>query len=711
MAGIGDIRWEDEDGATNAQQQLDEGDSTFAQLLAAEEEGGLRIREGTIVRGGVVSIVDDVVAVDIGHKCDGEIPLHEFKDARGEVSVKVGDAVEVYLDTFENNNGEMVLSRERAEIMRAWDRISKAYENNEIIEGVVVSRVKGGLSVDVGVKAFLPGSQVDLRPVKTFDHMMGNKYQFRIIKFNKKRNNIVLSRRVLLEQDREKMRAETMQNLKPDAVLTGIVKNITDYGVFVDLGGIDGLLHITDMSWGRINHPSQLFEVGEETQVRVLSYDPHKQRVSLGYKQLLPDPWVAAADKYEINARVHGRVVSLTDYGAFVELETGIEGLIHVSEMSWSKRVKHPSKCVQIGDEVEVVVLAIDSEARRISLGMKQIEPNPWESIRAKYKVGDVIEGEVRNITDFGVFVGVGEGIDGLVHISDLSWPERIKHPGDLYRKGDRIKTKVLQIDVDEGKFSLGVKQLSEDPFIAVAAQHPVGSIASGKVEKVADFGVFVQLGNGIEGLIHVSELSDSEFERPHDICKKGDMIDFVVLAVDSEERRFSLSRKARLQNLHGDELQEYIDTVKPKTRMADAFSKMRSAGKSGRRKKRDRREEAEDGVAASTSATAEATSTTDSDATDLDSTTTTAAASTTSDDISTSTTSDDDISTSTTSDDDISMSTTSDDDISTSTTSDDDITMSTRATAEEVSTTDDATAAASTVAAPNEAGEQNDEK
>lgn len=594
IASIDEIRWEDEDSnETDTQRQQEMESSDFAQMLAAEEGSGLRIREGTIVQGGIVSIADDLVSVDIGHKCDGEIPLHEFKDAQGEVSVKIGDTVEVYLDTFENNNGEMVLSRERAEVMRAWDRISKAYENDEIIEGVVVSRVKGGLSVDVGVKAFLPGSQVDLRPVKTFDHMMGNKYQFRIIKFNKKRNNIVLSRRVLLEQDREKLRETTLQNLQSGAVLTGIVKNITDYGVFVDLGGIDGLLHITDMSWGRINHPSQLFEVGEETQVQVLSYDPNKQRVSLGYKQLLPDPWIAATEKYEINARVSGRVVSLTDYGAFVELETGIEGLIHVSEMSWSKRVKHPSKCVQIGDDVDVVVLAVDSDARRISLGMKQTEPNPWEAIRSKYQVGDVVEGEVRNITDFGVFVGVGEAIDGLVHISDLSWSERVKHPGDLYRKGDSIKAKVLQVDVDEGKFSLGVKQLTDDPFITIAKQYPVGSTASGQVEKVTDFGVFVQLGNGIEGLIHQSELLDTEFNKPQDVCKKGDTLDFVVIAIDSEERRFSLSRKARLQNLQGEDLQEYIDTAKPKTRMADAFSKIRDT-KSGRRKKKSRRDDDE---------------------------------------------------------------------------------------------------------------------
>ena len=580
-----DVKWEDDDSSEVAQTETG---ADFAKLLDDADESGLKIREGTVVRGNVVRIADDLVAVDIGHKCDGEIPLAEFKDPQGEVSIKVGDEVEVYLDTFEDNDGEMVLSHERAEIMRAWDRISQAYESNEIIEGVVISRVKGGLSVDIGVKAFLPGSQVDLRPVKSFDHMMNNNYQFKIIKFNKKRNNIVLSRRVLLEQDREKLRSETLANLKSGVIMNGIIKNITDYGVFVDLGGIDGLLHITDMSWGRINHPSQLFEVGEETQVKVLSYDPNKQRVSLGYKQLQPDPWEAASDKYQIDSRASGRVVSLTDYGAFVELESGVEGLIHVSEMSWSKRIKHPSKCVQIGDDVDVVVLAIDSEARRISLGMKQIEPNPWLVLQEKYKVGDVIKGEVRNITDFGVFVGVGEGIDGLVHISDLSWSERVKHPGDLYGKGDSIEAKVLQIDVDEGKFSLGVKQLSPDPFESVAQQYPVGTIASGSVEKVADFGVFVKLGSGVEGLIHQSELSDGEFDKPSDICKVGDNLDFVVLAIDSGDRRFSLSRRARLRNLQGEELKEYIDTSRPRTRMADAFSKVRESKKAKADKQRE---------------------------------------------------------------------------------------------------------------------------
>ena len=571
VAGISGIDWEEEEDSESVKE---EESNEFASLLHSEGNG-LQIREGTIVSGNVVAINDDTVAVDIGHKCDGEVPIQEFKDDRGELLVSVGDRIEVYLDTFEDNNGEMILSRERAEIMRNWDRISKAFKDDEIVDGVVISRVKGGLSVDIGIKAFLPGSQVDLRPVKNFDHMLNNTFQFKIIKFNKRKNNVVLSRRVLLEQGREKLRSETLKNLKPDAVLTGIVKNITDYGVFVDLGGIDGLLHITDMSWGRINHPSQLLEVGEETQVKVLSYNESKQRVSLGYKQLQPDPWTAVEERYLLDSKVGGKVVSIADYGAFVELEPGVEGLIHVSEMSWSKKIKHPSKCVQIGDEVDVVVLSIDPEARRISLGMKQTEPNPWVAIKEKYNVGDTVRGKVRNITEFGLFIGVNEGIDGLVHISDISWSERVKHPGDLYRKGSDVEAKVLQIDVDEGKFSLGIKQLQPDPFLLIAEKFPAGATASGTVEKITDFGVFVRLGEGIEGLIHQSELSDQEFDKPADICKVGDELDFVVLSVDSEERRFSLSRKARLKNLQGNDLKEYIDTAKPKTNMADAFMKV----------------------------------------------------------------------------------------------------------------------------------------
>ena len=571
MPSIGTVHWEDEDTGFDGDGS---GLSTFADMLA-QSPGGAEIREGSIVTGQVVRITDDSIVIDIGHKSEGEVPIHEFMTSDGVLFAKVGETVEVYLDRFEDGEGEMVLSRERAEMLRAWDRISDAFEKNEIVEGTIMARVKGGLSVDIGVKAFLPGSQVDLRPVRNLDKLIGNKLQFKIIKFNKKRGNIVLSRRVLLEQDREKLRSATLGNLKEGASLKGIVKNITDYGAFVDLGGIDGLLHITDMSWGRINHPSEIFEVGQEIDVKVLSYDEGRQRVSLGYKQLLNDPWTAAGDKYVVNVKTKGKVVSLTDYGAFVELEDGIEGLIHISEMSWSKRIRHPSKVVQVGDEVEVQVLAIDLENRRISLGMKQMEPNPWEIVKEKYQIGDVIRGKIRNITDFGIFVGIEDGIDGLIHISDISWTERIRHPGDNFKKGDEIDAKILQIDTEGEKFSLGIKQLTDDPWIAVAKTLPPGTKGSGKITKLTDFGAFVELSPGIEGMIHVSELAEEQVAKPADVVKEGDSVEFVVLATDHDERKFSLSRKAFLRNLQGDELKSYIGTVaEPKTGLADAFAR-----------------------------------------------------------------------------------------------------------------------------------------
>lgn len=575
LAGIGTIKWEDED--TGFDHDTDESQE-FANLLDQTESVN-EIKEGSIVNGKVIRFTDDSVIVDIGHKSEGEIPKVEFKTADGSLSVQEGDTIEVYLDSFEDNDGEMVLSRERAEMLRAWDRISEAYENDEIVEGTVIARVKGGLSVDIGVKAFLPGSQVDLRPVRNLDKLISVQLSFKIIKFNKKRGNIVLSRRVLLEQDREKLRKETLENLKEGAVLKGIVKNITDYGAFIDLGGIDGLLHITDMSWGRINHPSQMFEVGQEIEVKVLSYDESRQRVSLGYKQLQTDPWLTVAERYTVDSRAKGTVVSLTDYGAFVEMEQGVEGLIHISEMSWSKRIKHPSKVVQVGDEVEVVVLAMDTENRRISLGMKQIEPNPWDIVKEKYQEGDIIRGKIRNITDFGIFVGIEDGIDGLIHISDISWTDRINHPGDLFKKGDEVEAKVLQIDVENERFSLGIKQLGEDPWAKAAIDMPPGTKGVGKVTKVTDFGAFVEIAPGVEGMIHISELSEDNVNKTEDVVKEGDEVNFIVLATDSEERRFSLSRKALIRQLDGDELKQYISQIaEPKTGLADAFAKAKAA-------------------------------------------------------------------------------------------------------------------------------------
>ncbi len=575
LVGFDDVNWESEDSVFEHEQEIS---NEFKELLQ-EAPGASTIKEGTIVTGSVVRMTSESVYIDIGHKAEGEVSLSEFKSNDGEVALEVGDEVEVFLDSFEDNEGEMVLSRERAEVLRAWDRISKAYENDEIVKGAIMARVKGGLSVDIGVKAFLPGSQVDLRPVRNLDKLINNKLSFKIIKFNKKRGNIVLSRRVLLEQDREKLRSETLENLKTGALLKGIVKNITDYGAFIDLGGIDGLLHITDMSWGRINHPNQLFEVGQEVDVKVLSYDETRQRVSLGYKQLQEDPWVKAAEKYSVDIKTKGRVVSLTDYGAFVELQDGIEGLIHISEMSWSKRVRHPSKLVSIGDEVDVVVLAIDLESRRISLGMKQMEPNPWEVIKEKYQVGDIISGKVRNITDFGVFVGIEDGIDGLVHISDISWVERIKHPGDKFKKGDEVEAKVLQIDSEGEKFSLGIKQLTEDPWAKASRDFPVGAKGTGVVTKLTDFGAFIQLSPGVEGMIHLSELDVDAPEKAEDIVKVEDKVEFIVLSTDSEERRFSLSRKAYLKGLEGENLKEYLKSaVVVQTAFADAFTQAQDA-------------------------------------------------------------------------------------------------------------------------------------
>ncbi|HZY02164.1 MAG TPA: 30S ribosomal protein S1 [Anaeromyxobacteraceae bacterium] len=531
----------------------------FATLFAQSEAKSGQIEEGRVVGGTVIQIAKDYVVVDIGYKSEGQVPLVEFPvGPGGEPQVKVGDKVDVLVESRENDTGMVVLSKEKADKMRIWDEISAACERDELVEGVIVGRVKGGLSVDIGVKAFLPGSQVDIRPVRNLDKLIGEKFRFKVIKFNKKRGNIVLSRRVLLEKEREELKKETLKNLKEGAVLKGVVKNLTDYGAFIDLGGIDGLLHVTDMSWGRIGHPSEVFEVGQEVRVVVLKFDPTTERVSLGLKQIQEDPWHRADEKYPVGTRVKGKVVSLTDYGAFIELEQGVEGLVHVSEMSWTKRVKHPSKLLSVGTEVEAVVLDIDPRAKRISLGMKQIEPNPWTLLEDKYPIGSVIRGEVRNVTDFGIFVGVEEGIDGLVHVSDISWVERIKHPGEKFKKGDVVEAMVLNIDVENERFSLGIKQLAQDPWTTLSERRPVGSRLKGKVTKVTDFGAFVEVEPGIEGLVHVSELRDERVENPRDVVKEGEEIDVKVIDIDSQERKVALSVKA-LSREGDDDYREYL--------------------------------------------------------------------------------------------------------------------------------------------------------
>ena len=538
---------------------VDEED--FASLLEesfkGRGDGKGELKENEIVKGTVVQVTKDYAVVDIGYKSEGQVPIQEFGLLEGKPNVKAGDKVDVLLESRENDTGMVVLSKEKADKMRIWDEISAACERDELVEGTIVGRVKGGLSVDIGVKAFLPGSQVDLRPIRNLDKLIGEKYKFKVIKFNKKRGNIVLSRRVLLEKEREELKKDTLQRLKEGAVLTGIVKNLTDYGAFIDLGGIDGLLHITDMSWGRVGHPSEMLNVGDELRVIVLKFDPATERVSLGLKQIQEDPWAHAAEKFPPHTRVTGKVVSLTDYGAFIEMEPGVEGLVHISEMSWTKRVKHPSKVMAIGDQVNAIVLDVDAKAKRISLGMKQIEPNPWTLLEEQYPIGSVIRGQVRNVTDFGIFVGVQEGSDGLVHVSDISWTQRIKHPGDLYKKGDEVEAVVLNIDVENERFSLGIKQLHPDPWTELPTKYPIGSRVKGKVTKVADFGAFVEIEPGIEGLVHVSELRDERVENPRDVVKEGDELDVKVIDMDPHERKVALSVKAALHE--GDDYREYM--------------------------------------------------------------------------------------------------------------------------------------------------------
>ena len=515
---------------------------SFAELFGSNERA---IKEGEIARGKVLSIDSDFVQIDIGFKSEGMIATWEFMTEEGELLISVGDEVEVLVEEVESDDGQLVLSKEKAERLKVWDEISNAYDNEEAVEGTIVARVKGGLSVDIGVKAFLPGSQVDLRPVRNLEALLGEKASFKIIKFNKRRGNIVLSRRALLETERKKMRETTLMTLAEGQILDGVIKNLTDYGAFIDLGGIDGLLHITDMSWGRISHPSELFQVGDEIKVKVLKFDQEAERVSLGLKQIQPDPWIDAGMRYPIGMRIQGKVVSLTDYGAFVELEPGIEGLVHVSEMSWTKRVKHPSKVVTIADQVEAVVLDVDERDRKISLGMKQTEENPWTVIEERYPVGTEVSGLVRNITNFGIFVGLEEGIDGLVHVSDISWTEQVKHPSERFEKGDEVKAIVLKIDKDNEKFSLGIKQLEPNPWEDILKKYTVGSKITGPVKNVTDFGVFVQLEEGIDGLVYSSELAAERIETPSEHFKEGQEITALVVKVDANEQKISLSIRA----------------------------------------------------------------------------------------------------------------------------------------------------------------------
>ncbi len=521
----------------SSEQQLDR-----AALAALYEETFKNLEEGTITEGCVVAVTKDKVVVDIGYKSEGMIPNDQFSTEELQ-NVKVGDRLQVYIEECEDADGNLVLSKEKADKMKIWEELEKLFNDGKSIDGKIVARIKGGMMVDIGVKAFLPGSQIDLHPVRDLDGLVGRTFPLKIIKINHRRGNVVVSRRVLLEETRDSKRKTTLSTLKEGQLIQGVVKNITDYGAFIDLGGIDGLLHITDMSWGRVGHPSEMFNIGDKVEVSVLKYDRETGRISLGLKQKSADPWTGVASKYAIGTRVRGRVVSLTDYGAFIELEPGVEGLVHVSVMSWTHEVRHPSRVVSIGDQVEAAVLNVDSASRKISLGMKQTAPNPWDMVEGKYAIGTRIEGKVKSLTDFGAFVGLEEGIDGLIHISDMSWTKHIKHPSELFKKGQKVEAVVLRIDKEKERLSLGYKQLKSDPWDdEIPSRYAVGDTAVGKVSKVADFGIFVELDGGVEGLIHISEAGLDQQAKLEEKFKLLDEVTAKIIKVDREERKIALS-------------------------------------------------------------------------------------------------------------------------------------------------------------------------
>jgi len=526
-----------------SEEQLDRGT-----LAALYEETFRNFEEGSIVEGRVVAISKDKVVVDIGYKSEGGIPTDQFSSEELQ-AIKVDDRLQVYIEEREDAEGNLILSKEKADKMKVWEELEKSYKEEKVVEGRILSRIKGGMMVDIGVKAFLPGSQIDLHPVRDLDSLVGRSFPLKIIKINHRRGNVVVSRRVLLEESRDKKRQTTLSSLKEGQTIQGTVKNITDYGAFIDLGGIDGLLHITDMSWGRVGHPSELFVVGDKVEVIVLKYDRETGRISLGLKQKTTDPWTNVAARYPVTSRVRGKVVSLTDYGAFVELEPGIEGLVHVSEMSWTHEVRHPSRVVSVGDQVEAAVLNVDPGSRKISLGMKQTAPNPWDMVESKYPSGTRIEGKVKSLTDFGAFIGLDEGIDGLIHISDMSWTRHIKHPSELFKKGQKVEAVVLRIDKEKERLSLGYKQLTRDPWEEeIPQRYKLGETTVGKVTKITDFGVFVEIEGGVEGLVHVSESGLEPPARLEEKFKVQDTLTMKIIKVDPEERKIALSlREHRL--------------------------------------------------------------------------------------------------------------------------------------------------------------------
>ncbi|MGI8898531.1 MAG: 30S ribosomal protein S1 [Pyrinomonadaceae bacterium] len=547
------------------------GDVDFGQLLDQFEQEQATLQEGEVVRGTVVGISERGVVIDFGYKSEGIVNPAEFTED-GVITVKAGDEVEVLVKSMETVDGLPVLSRADAVRMKAWDDLEKAYQEGSTVKGRVMERIKGGLRIDIdGIAAFLPGSQVDVRPVRNLDSLRNQEIEAKVIKLNRKRSNVVLSRKAVIEGENAGRKDQTLGQIEEDIIVEGQIKNLTDYGAFVDLGGVDGLLHVTDMSWGRLQNPNELFKVGDNIQVKVLKFDRDRERVSLGYKQLLPDPWSSVEERFPIGTRVGGRIASVADYGAFVELENGVEGLVHVSEMSWSKRVKHPSKIVNPGDTVEVEVLSVDPKARRISLGMKQIQENPWQTLHDRYQIGTRVHGRVRNLTDFGAFIEIEDGVDGLVHVSDISWSRRIKHPSEVLKKGQEIDAIITSIDTENRRLSLSIKDLEPNAWERFVNEHKPGDVVRGKIARFANFGAFVELDDNLEGLCHISELSDERVAKPEDVVQLGQEMEFKILRIDAESKKIGLSARAV-----GKDDEPVIDT---KVYSSEAGSGMASLG------------------------------------------------------------------------------------------------------------------------------------
>lgn len=565
------------------------------------------LEEGSIVKGEVVRVDNDYVLVDVNFKSEGQIPLAEFFDASGDPAVTVGDTVDVYVIRKNDQEGTIILSFEKAKRMQMFDQLEGLQEKEGVVRGTISKRIKGGYTVDLGgVEAFLPGSHVDLRPVPDMDALVSQEYEFRVLKINRKRSNVIVSRRVLLEEERDSKRDDLLKVLEEGQTVVGRAKNITEYGVFVDLGGLDGLLHITDMSWRRIRHPKEMVQMGQEMELKVLSFDKDTQKVSLGLKQLVPDPWQDITERFPIEKHLSGKVTNIVDYGAFVELEPGVEGLVHISEMSWTRKLRHPSQMVRVGDEVDVVIIGVDEDKKRVSLGMKQVKPNPWDIVREKYPEGTIIEGTIKNITEFGMFLGIEDGIDGLIHVSDISWTKKIRHPNEMFNSGDVVQAKVLTVDQENEKFTLGIKQLTEDPWTNVPSIYPVGKSVIGTITNITDFGLFVEVEEGVEGLVHVSEISSKKIKSPSEIYKEGDKIDAKVIHVSADERRLGLSIKQiteeserkkgkEFHSVGGDTTQTLGDLLKQKMEEGNESADMEVAAEP--KKKAAKAQESEEAV------------------------------------------------------------------------------------------------------------------